>query len=256
MSNADQQHRSKGEGSLAAGIQVISRAAAILRALQGENGGLSLAQIAERVGLPRSTVQRIVTALSDERLLMTASPNGRVRLGPGLLALAADSRLDVAEIAHPFLKELSQKTGETVDLSVLRRDYLIFLDQVVGDQRLRAVSAVGEAFPLTSTANGKAVLAMLDDDAVRTIVSRNPTPRLSMEALAAELAEVRRTGLAYDREEHTAGISAVGVAFADVLGSLYAVSVPVPTHRFREKEKALGEELLQVKQKIVRKLHG
>ena len=89
MSNADQQHRSKEEGSLAAGIQVITRAAPILRALHDETAGLSLAQIAERVGLPRSTVQRIVTALSDERLLMTASPDGRVRLGPGLLALAA-----------------------------------------------------------------------------------------------------------------------------------------------------------------------
>ena len=55
---------------------------------------------------------------------------------------------------------------------------------------------------------------------------------------------------------HVCGISAVGVAFADVLGSLYAVSVPVPTHRFRDKEKALGEALLAVKQKIVRKLHG
>ncbi len=70
-------------------IQVIARAAAILRALEHEPEGLSLAQIAQRVKLARSTVQRIVAALAAEKLLIAASPNGRVRLGPTILRLAA-----------------------------------------------------------------------------------------------------------------------------------------------------------------------
>ena len=56
------------------GIQVIARAANILRALEGEGEGLSLGEIAARVDLPRSTVQRIVTALADEQLLIAAAP--------------------------------------------------------------------------------------------------------------------------------------------------------------------------------------
>ena len=59
-------------------VQVIARAAAILRAIEGENAGLSLAQIAQRVNLARSTVQRIVASLAAEKILIAASPNGRV----------------------------------------------------------------------------------------------------------------------------------------------------------------------------------
>ena len=62
-------------------VQVIARAATILRALEEENAGLSLGQIAQRVNLARSTVQRIVAALETEKLVIAASPNGRVRLG-------------------------------------------------------------------------------------------------------------------------------------------------------------------------------
>src|ERR1700757_4245859 len=68
-------------------VQVIARAAHILRALEGEDAGLSLGQIAARVGLARSTVQRIVASLETEKLLIAASPNGRVRLGPAIVRL-------------------------------------------------------------------------------------------------------------------------------------------------------------------------
>src|SRR5476651_1779807 len=78
-------------------VQVIARAATILRALENENVGLSLGQIALRVNLARSTVQRIVAALETEKLVIAATPNGRVRLGPTIFAwpprCAATSRL-------------------------------------------------------------------------------------------------------------------------------------------------------------------
>src|SRR5262245_24446006 len=73
-------------------VQVIARAATILRALEEENTGLSLGQIAQRVNLARSTVQRIVAALEAEKLVIAATPNGRVRLGPTILRLAASVR--------------------------------------------------------------------------------------------------------------------------------------------------------------------
>jgi hypothetical protein len=129
-------------------VQVIARAAAILRALEQQPAGLSLGQIAQRVELARSTVQRIVAALAAEKLLIAASPTGRVRLGPTILRLAASARTDFVAIARPFLVRLSNELGETVDLATIRKDHLIFVDQVIGPQRLRTVSAVGETFPL------------------------------------------------------------------------------------------------------------
>src|SRR5262249_17787732 len=143
-------------------IQVIARAGAILRALENESAGLSLGQIAQRVHLARSTVQRIVAALAAEKLVIAASPMGRVRLGPAILRLAASVQTDFVAPVRPFLVQLSHELHETVDLATVKHDHLVFIDQVIGSQRLRTVSAVGESFPLSCTANGKAYLAELD----------------------------------------------------------------------------------------------
>lgn len=237
------------------GIQVISRAARILRALRDERDGLSLGQIALRVQLPRSTVQRIVHALVAERFLMAASPNGRVRLGTEILALAGDSKIDIVELAHPHLKALAEATGETVDLAALRDDHLVFLDQISGTHRLRAVSAVGETFPLHSTANGKACLSLLDDAEVkrrlkgkRLIIASGRTR--SVASMLKELAQVRAAGLAYDREEHFTGISAIGTAFRDPAGAIYAISVPAPTARAKAIEDRVADLLLKIRDQL------
>lgn len=219
------------------GIQVIERAAAILRVLKGAPSGLSLGQIAAEVDLPRSTVQRIARALQAEGFLVPG-PNGtRLRLGPGLAALAAAAHQTTMERCRRLLVDLADATGETADLSVLRGASMVFLDQVAGSQRLRTVSAVGEAFPLTNTANGKACLAALPraeaEALVRAEWARGAQPADPDEFWRA-LALVRRTGLAHDIEEHAQGICAVGFAFADWTGDLHAISVPVPSTRFTD----------------------
>ncbi len=233
-------------------VQVIARAATILRALEDENAGLSLGQIAQRVNLARSTVQRIVAALETEKLVIAATPNGRVRLGPTILRLAASVRSDFIAMARPFLEKLSEELHETVDLSTAKKDHLVFIDQVIGSQRLRTVSAVGETFPLTCTANGKAYLAQLSDSAVEALVGRSYTARTPktitrLDALLDELKTVRRTGVAFDCEEHTQGICAAGVAMHDPLGNAVAISVPVPTHRFVNRQAHIAERLLATK---------
>lgn len=233
-------------------VQVIARAATILRALEDENAGLSLGQIAQRVNLARSTVQRIVAALETEKLVIAATPNGRVRLGPTIMRLAASVRSDFISLARPFLERLSEELHETVDLSTVKKDHLVFIDQVIGSQRLRTVSGVGETFPLYCTANGKAYLAQLSDSAVealigRTFEARTPRTVTKLEILLAELKTVRRTGVAFDREEHTVGICATGVALHDPLGNAVAISVPVPSQRFADRATLIAERLLATK---------
>jgi DNA-binding IclR family transcriptional regulator len=238
------------------GIQVLARAAAILRICREEPAGLSLGVIAERAGLPRSTVQRIVAALAAEGLLLSSGEAGTIRLGPQLHALAEGARFDVVEIAHPHLKQLSEQTGETVDLAVFRRDHMVFVDQIVGQQRLRAVSAVGEPFPLHCTANGKAALALLGDDQIAELLAAGlqrftPATLVSKAALRRDIASIRKTGLAKDREEHSAGISAVGAAIRDLTGAIYAVSIPMPSVRFDERAPGFGRLLLSASKDLL-----
>ena len=217
-------------------IQVISRATDILRLLGRETGGLSLGQIARAVELPRSTVQRIVAALSAEGFIASDNSSGSIRLGPEILNLAQASTSDMRDRLRPVMQSLSEQTGETVDLAVLQDGRMLFIDQIVGTHRLRTVSSIGESFPLTTTANGKAALACLDKKAARTLVSEELAVRgLNGVAVAEVLMEidgVRRHGLASDQDEHTDGISALGFAVKDRQGDIFALSIPVPSSRF------------------------
>ncbi len=238
-------------------VQVIARAAAILRALEQQATGLSLGQIAQRVGLARSTVQRIVAALEAEKFLIAASPNGRVRLGPTILRLATSARTDFVAVARPFLVELSHELRETVDLAAIKKDHLVFIDQVPGSQRLRAVSAVGETFPLHCTANGKAYLAGLEDAAIVRLIGTSYERRTQrtitrIDDLLRDLKSVRKNGIAIDREEHTRGICAAGVVTRDPLGNAVAISVPVPAQRFYEHQRHIAARLRATKDALER----
>ena len=233
-------------------VQVIARAAAIMRALEDTTTGLCLGEIALKVGLARSTVQRIVAALETEKLVVPASPAGRVRLGPAILRLAGSVRTDFATLAKPYLVELSKELHETVDLASIKGDHLVFIDQVIGSQRLRTVSAVGEAFPLYCTANGKAYLAELADSEIEALVgkaykARTPKTLTKISQLLDDVRVIRQNGYAIDREEHAPGICAAGVAMRDMLGNYVAISVPVPAQRFESEAAKICERLLATK---------
>jgi len=244
-------NKSPEQSSKNQSVRVISRAADVLRALKESDSGMSLGQISERIGLPRSTVQRIVNALIAERFVIASANEGGLRIGPEIQSLAAASRVDVAELVRPVLAGLSEATGETVDLAVFRDDHMVFVDQVVGTQRLRAVSAVGEVFPMTVTANGKAALSLLDESTAFAIVKLElGDDKRRLCQLGRELAVVRRDKVAFDLDEHTDGISAVGTAFSTPAGMIYAASIPVPSQRFAQKRDSLVVELLAARNKV------
>lgn len=235
------------------GVQVIARAAAILRVLKDRRSGLSLGQIATAVDLPRSTVQRIITALARERLVVSGSNGIGVRLGPELGALGRAVDTDVVERCHVTLSEVARVTGETTDLAVLRNGQMIFLDQVPGRHRLRTVSSKGEAFPLTVTANGRACLALMPEDQARKLITKEWAASGTdgkLDDLLGTLDDIRDQGLAYDLDEHTPGISAVGFAFQDPGGNYHAISVPAPSMRFRENLATIEEALKRARTRI------
>lgn len=241
------------------GIQVIARAGAILRALEAEPDGLSLGALAARVGLARSTVQRIVGALIDEQMLISAGPRGGVALGPALVRFAAAANVETDRLCRPALQALSRETGETVDLSTLQGRTAVFVDQITGSRRLVAISAVGATFPLHCTANGKALLASLDParaaQLVRDKLTRHTANTItSLPALMVELEAIRVRGVAIDREEHSDGICAVGCAFTDHLGRAFAISIPVPTARFEQVGNTLGEALTATRHALLESL--
>jgi DNA-binding IclR family transcriptional regulator len=127
---------------------------------------------------------------------------------------------------------------------------MTFVDQVVALHRLRAVSAVGLSFPLYCTANGKAVLAAQSAATARRLLPRTlpaltPATITDPRALDTELDAIRADdGVAFDREEHTVGICAVGAALPTPYGGWAAISVPLPSSRFYGHEQQLKAAVL------------
>ena len=225
---------------------MIARAAEVLRVL-ADAKGLSLSHVASAVGLARSTVHRIVLALEKEGLVVSNGPGG-YRLGPSVAALAEACKVTAIHDLHPHLVRLSNEVDETVDLSILAGHSVTFVDQVVAPHRLQAVSHIGASFPLHCTANGKSVLARLPAERVLFLLPKRlekftPSTLGSLDLLEKELRQVRRTGIAFDREEYTAGICAVGGSLQLATGEMIAISIPLPAERFRGREEHLAGAL-------------
>jgi DNA-binding IclR family transcriptional regulator len=243
------------------GVQVIARAAEILRSLKGHPEGLSLSQISKEVGLARSTVHRIVNALATEDFVTSASPNGRIRLGLGLTPLAAWVNSELRYQLRPYLERLSREVNETVDLAVLDRDQVFFIDQVSVPQRLQAVSGVGATFPAYCTANGKALLAELSTEQVERLLPEQlhaftPSTFVTRTQLLEELKRIRSEQVAFDREEYTLGICAIGKTVRDTTGNLVAITIPVPSIRFYGNEQRLSSVLFHTCEEIQRRFEA
>jgi len=229
------------------GIQVISRAAGILRLLGQDTGGLSLGQIAGRVKLPRSTVQRIVAALAVEGFISTEKGSGGIRLGPEIQSLAQAAASDMRDRLRPIMRRIADETGETVDLAILDGARMLFIDQIVGSHRLRTVSSIGESFPLTTTANGKAALAWMDASKATSLIlaELEGDPAKPLAAIMSEIEDIRQGALARDENEHTEGVCAIGFALKDAGGDIYAISTPVPSTRYPRVKDRLTETMLR-----------
>ncbi len=216
---------------------MLRRAAAALDEIAAEPGRLRLVDLGERLGLAKSTARRLLVGLVEVGLA-NVDGQGRFSLGERLLSFGKADGAQIAAIFRPTMERVARATdGETVDLSILRGQRMWFVDQIESSHRLRAVSAVGVRFPLESTANGKAALAALDDADAQATMSRLSAE--AAETLRGEIAEIRRAGIAFDRDGHTPGISAAAIARRGPGDNVVAISVPAPTERFREKEQRI-----------------
>ncbi len=227
-------------------VQSVTRTVEILRALGNAGEDLTLADLAERTGLPRSTVHRIVQTLQSAHFVAKGAGVGGLRLGPEFGRLAANSRQALTPAMRPFLEKLALEISEGTSLTVLEGLNVRFLDQAIVGQGLRAVTLVGTTFPAHCTANGKVLLAALPRAVLRAklperLESRTYRTITDQERLMDELDRVATEGVAFDREEHEIGISAIAALVVDDANNYAAISAAMPTARFESREEYLTE---------------
>lgn len=247
--------QSEESGGKHGGIQVIARAAAIMRALGSNPQGLSLAAIAQLVDLPRSTVQRIINALEEEFLVTALGPSGGFRLGPALGQLINQTQTDIISLVRPHLNALCEQLQESVCLSSLVGDKTYVVDRIVAERELRVVFPIGINAPATATASGKALLAELSEEAIGALLpERLPafTPMtLTRESLLEQLEEVKACGVAVDLDEYIEGLCSFAVLLDTYLGH-YAIAIVAPSSRAMPRRAAFQQALLACKQNIER----
>lgn len=211
-------------------IQAIERAMAILNAFSVEEPEMRVSDLAERLGLHKSTVHRFLVNLEQAGLVERTSRTGRYRLGMRLFELGSlvARRMDLWDEALPFLEGLVRDTGETGHLAILDGGEAIYIERVEARRALRVPSAVGRGYPAHATNLGKVLLAHLDPELLETLIVERGlpgfTPHTITDAgrLRAELADIRERGYAVDNEEYDEGLRCIGAPVSDHHGRVVA----------------------------------
>ena len=214
--------------SAGAGSQTLMRGLDVLEALAQET--LGHIELAERLGLTKSTAHRLASALVD-RGYLAFRPREGYRLGPKLLELGflAQAQADLVQIARPHLDELSRETGDTVHLGILDGDKAMYLDKIPGQRRITISSRIGDRQPLSSTGLGKAL--MLDHAESywldRFDKEERATPeKLDRDGWLERMRDYAGAGCALDLEENEDQIRCVATAIRDASGAIVgAISV-------------------------------
>ena len=242
-------------------IQSVSRASAILKCF-GSNTGLGLSEIARMVGLHKSTAAGIINTLKAEGFLEQDERTGKLRLGLSLFSLAVQSRRDMAEICDPYLNELLNLTGETVNLAVLDKTEVVYIAKKESLHSIRISTSVGTRLPVYCTAMGKAMLAAMDRAKAEALIdSIELIPRTSKtivekNKLLEDIDAIKRDGVAYDLEEFEPGVICVSSSLRytdhDPIG---AISVSGPYIRIDdETRKTITGYVNQIANKICNEL--
>jgi DNA-binding IclR family transcriptional regulator len=238
-------------------IQVISRAAEIMRALSETPQGMSLSAIAAVVGLPKSTVQRIVAALQEEQLVEFLGPSAGFRLGPALGQLIHKTQSDIISSIRPILAELSEAVRETVSLGTLAADKVYIVDCIAYERELRVVVPIGIQVPAYLTAIGRSLLQAVPKERLPALlpdmIGMSEEKKVSRDEFIAGLQRSRPGGVNVDHEEYLDGVRTYAILIRTYFGN-YAVSILAPTKRAIAQADTLRSSLMECRDSIEAKV--
>ncbi|OBH08770.1 MULTISPECIES: IclR family transcriptional regulator [unclassified Mycobacterium] len=191
---------------------VSDRLLLIMDAVAAAPGEVGLTELARLTGIKKATVHRLASDLLAHRMLERGAYGYRLGLHVFELGQQVPASRRLRTSARPFMSDLVTATGETVHLGVLEGTGILCIERLTG--RRSAQAAFGSWLPAYCTALGKVILAYSHESAAERTLAE-PMPKRTGATitdplrLARELEKIRDAGVAYDREEWTAGIVCV-----------------------------------------------
>ncbi len=229
-------------------VQSLVRALRLLQEVAEAGDGITLTEVANRVGLPVSSAHRLLSTLQQEGFVRF---NGERTLWfVGVKAFTVGNAFlrarDLVQVARPYMRGLMEQCDETVNLAVEDSGQIIYLAQIECRQMMRALASPGARVPMHSSAVGKVLIAYTGGASQEAMIDRLRLERFtantitSRERLVNSLGLIREQGYAFDDEEHAIGLRCVAAPIFDetrevIAGiSLSGPAARVTDRRFKE----------------------
>ncbi len=217
-------------------MQPIVRALAIMKMLAGQQGGLTLSELASAMELPVSTTHRISQVLLDEGFIVRTPVGKRFMLGPNARSLVAGTNgAFVRQVAETYVADLNHRTQETVFLSELVGNEVVCFSVRDGIRPMRFLVKPGGTLPLHAAAASRAILAWLPDSARSRVLQDVEYTRWTSRTIATpselyrHLDQTRAQGYDICDDELDSRVWAVGVPIFDLTGTVRAsITVVAP----------------------------
>jgi DNA-binding IclR family transcriptional regulator len=210
------------------GVQSLGRAFGILEEVARHRDGIGLAELSKLVGLHNSTTFHLARTMVSLGYLRQEKDSKRYRVGRPLFALAASAldEIEMVNVATPILEELSLETSESSHFAVRMGDAVVVIARTSGPGAFQLTDRVGVVRPAHCTALGKIILASLRPDQLKRFLERvdmKPATDKSITDVAVllrEIAEIKRTGVAFDDGEFNPEVRCVAVPVMDFTGQV------------------------------------
>jgi IclR family transcriptional regulator, KDG regulon repressor len=224
-------------------LSSVANSIRLLTSFSGEEEELGITTLATRLRLAKSTVHRLAATLTGAGFLEQNSETGKYRLGVALFELGAlvRRRMDVANEARPKLRELLEKTGETVQLGIVDHYSVLYVYEMESPRAIRMAAAVGGRAPLHCTAVGKVLLAFQPPEYAKQVIDTGltaftPKTLTKREAVLEMLDDIRLREHAIDDEESESGLRAIAAPVRNHTGAVIAaLGVAAPLQRMSKK---------------------
>ncbi|QNE13198.1 IclR family transcriptional regulator [Pseudarthrobacter sp. NBSH8] len=247
------------------GASVIVNAIAVLRSFTADDPLLGVTEIANRVGLHKSTVSRILATFEQENLVERDADTRRFRLGLGLIAVAGPllAELEERRVAYPVLRELTELTGETSALMMWEGNESICVEQIASRHQIKHTAPLGARYSDALSSSVQVFLAKQPEERVRSLLRSGAItyPGLdeaSLEDYLLRLKDDSSRGWAINYGESSMDEVGVAAPVYDHRGDVVA-AVLIPAPRFRvskQRLQILGESCMAAADKVTARLGG
>jgi DNA-binding IclR family transcriptional regulator len=244
-------------------LQTIQKASETLALFDREHTEWGVREVAEALGLAKSSAHDMLTSLAQVGLLGKTA-EGRYRLGWRLVTLSETllATTELRRVARPILEEVATQYRETLHLAVLDDTKVVYVDKLEGKQAVRVeLTYLGTRLYAHCSALGKVLLAHQPEAEVKRIVKREGLPRFTPHTITDEaelqlaLAKIRKQGYAYDLEEILPDLCCVGAPIRNH-GSqvIAAMSMSVPAYRFQRMQTEFRKAIVRAAKMVSERL--